>query len=162
MFFKAHRTNSVAWIGVIALMLLTACAPTPTPVALAIPIDPRCTTCDDFIACEPSDAAGAGRVVYHLQPKTFLAQVATIFDYLLQAVWQRAADERPLNIFSDSGVQSAVGRLDLQSHAIGIGDRLIDQRSGAWSSRDGALLGECRLMPLTEGRSFLKERNAGS
>ena len=137
-------------------LILAGCSVRPEPTGLALPIDRRCTTCDDFIACSPTDATA--ETLYHLQPKSFLAQVATIFDYLLQAVWQRAEDERAVRTYTGTApVATSAAAIDLVNHRIRIGDLTIDQTSGNWLASDGGIIGQCRLLPLAEGRDQVKD-----
>jgi hypothetical protein len=132
-------------------IVVTGCAAPVPPPTLAISIDRRCTTCDDFVVCTAT--AGGAPTLYHLEPKSFLAQAETIIDYLLQAVWQRRADERVVRIHDGSGVvTSSVAAIDLRDSRIRILDRTIDQLNGNWLGPDGSVIGACELLPLAEGR----------
>ncbi len=149
--------------GLAAALLLAACVAQDEPVGLAIAIDRRCTTCDDFVACKAAVGGAEAQTVYHLQPRSFMAQVETIIDYLLQAVWQRRELEREVRVFSGApaGPTTTVAAVDLAAHRLRIADRVIDQTSGDWLDSSGVRLGTCRLLPLAEGRSLVAAKGPG-
>jgi hypothetical protein len=140
------------------------------PNDLAIPINLRCTTCDDFIRCTRQDAptnALTGRpdnTVYRLKEKTFWAQIATIADYLLQFVRDKTVDERPLAIYREAGAVRTIehdrawrARIDVTAARITVPDRSIDQRSGNWYDSAGQSVGRCQALPRREGYALVRE-----
>jgi hypothetical protein len=146
------------------VLLLAACARQEPLPELLIPINPLCTTCNDFIRCDAAarpgePVQGGDYTMFHLQPKSMLAQMATIFDFLLQHFRQREEDRRPVAVYSTRrrGLEPVTGAeavTDLRRHRIAVPEGRIDQASGAWHGADGALLGQCRLVPVAEGRQL--------
>jgi hypothetical protein len=137
---------------------LAGCGAAPTPPALAVPLNPKCTTCDDFIACGDAER----HTLYHLRPKSMLAQMATILDYLLQAVWQRARDQRAVDVYPGAGpTVSGTADLDLREYRIAVPDGVIDQRGGRWLDGSGAIVGRCRVLPAAEGFQRVRGLRAG-
>ena len=163
--------------SVIALLLLasllSACGrPGSQPAAgnLAIPINLRCTTCDDFIRCTRQDAQAnpaTGRpdsTVYRLKEKTFWAQIATIADYLMQFARDKTRDERPLAIYRETGTIRAIehdrawrAQVDVPAARITLREHSIDQRTGAWYDPAGQVIGKCKTLPRREGYALLRE-----
>ena len=122
---------------------------------LVIPINLRCTTCDDFIRCTRQDAptnaatARPDNTVYRLKEKTFWAQIATIADYLLQFVRDKTMDERPLAIYRETGTVRTIehdrawrAQVDILAARITLPDHSIDQRFGAWYDAAGRNVGQ--------------------
>lgn len=157
----------------LAALLLSACgrpgAINP-PTSLAIPINLKCTTCDDFIRCAASTAQAdpaTGRVpvvVYRLREKTFWAQIATIGDYLTQFLREKTADERPYSVYTDTGTArnmeyapDARARIDTVATTIRLRQESIDQRSGVWRGQGDVLLGQCVAMPRKQGYALVRE-----
>ena len=137
---------------------------------LAIPINLRCTTCDDFVRCTREDAPTnslTGRpdnVVYRLKEKTFWAQIATIADYLLQLVRDKTTDERPLAIYRETGALRTIehdrawrAQIDIMAARITLPDHSIDQRTGAWYDSAGRNVGQCQALPRREGFALVRE-----
>lgn len=154
------RTGAAA---LVAAMALTACTPKPPGIELAIPVNPLCTTCDDFVRCEAAGQTDGSYSLLHLENKSFWAQIATIADYLLQAVRERKTDLRPLAIYSSAGgapQRGGAAVTDLVAHRIAIPDGWIDQVNGEWHGADDGVKGQCRLLPLAEGRALVKELRA--
>src|SRR5512134_2693400 len=92
-----HRRWLRLCAAVVMAAAAAACTPNRSETTLLIPVNALCTTCNDFIRCDPAAGPDGGAatddyVLYHLRPKSMLAQMATIFDYLLQAVRQRKED----------------------------------------------------------------------
>jgi len=148
------------WGLMMAMALLAACAPPVADEQLAIPLNPLCSTCDDFLRCEAVGAGGDDFLLLHLRQKTFWAQVATIWDYLAQAFREREQDRRPLATYASGSVPEMVSDtniavIDLRQHRIAIPGGWIDQRNGDWH-HDG-LRGHCRLLPRPEGRALLQQ-----
>lgn len=161
----------------VALLLLvcalSACGRTgarANAAELAIPINLRCTTCDDFIRCARHDAQAdpAGdqpdNTVYRLKEKTFWAQIATIADYLLQFVREQTADARPLAIYRQAAGTRTIehdpawrARIDVPAARITVPGHSIDQRTGAWRDAAGRDIGHCRALPRREGYALVRE-----
>jgi hypothetical protein len=137
---------------------------------LAIPINLRCTTCDDFIRCTRQDAPTNSRTgrpdntVYRLKEKTFWAQIATIADYLLQLVRDKTLDERPLAIYRETGGLRTIehdrawrAQVDMMAARITLPGHGIDQRTGAWFDAAGQNVGQCKALPRREGYALVRE-----
>ena len=164
--FSGLRRVSYA---ILAAGLMGCSSPEPQ-VQLLIPVNDKCTTCEDFIRCD----GGSGNAavydptfdIYQLEPKGTLAQLATVWEFLIQLFHTRTEDLRPLSIYSqrpgDTGgfkrttTGSAEARTDLVLHHIYLPEGWIDQVNGEWRGRDGVLRGSCRLLPPADGREFLK------
>jgi hypothetical protein len=110
----------------VASLLLAACdrGPAALPAeSLQIRINLLCTTCDDFLRCERrvdveadlgTDSPQIYRI-YRLREKTFWAQIATIWDYLVQWLQRKTSDERPLTVYLNDG--DARSMLDISGSA---------------------------------------------
>lgn len=157
-------------LPVVLLTLLTGCA-SPLPEAeLLIPVNAKCTTCEDFIRCEGQ--AGNAAVydpsfdIYQLKSKGALAQLATVWEFLIQLFHTRTEDFRPLSIhaqrpdnqgtFSRSTTAEAEARIDLVQHRIYLPDGWIDQVTGERHGADNLPRGFCRVLPPADGREMLK------
>lgn len=155
---------------VILLGLLVGCGSPPPKVDLLIPVNAKCTTCDDLIRCDGSLANAAvydpAFDVYRLEPKGVLAQLATIWEFLIQLIHTRTEDVRPLSIyaqrpsesndFSRTVTRDAEARTDLVAHRIHVPSGWIDQVNGDWHDHDGRVRGACRVLERVEGRELLK------
>jgi hypothetical protein len=155
--------RAACWMLVAAW--LTACSSDPRDSRLEIPINALCTTCNDFIRCDRAEVpdnpiADTGTTLYHLRPKGFFAQIATILDYLLQAFRDREADHRPLTVYRGATARESEAVTDLRQHRISVPDGWIDQANGAWYDGTEAI-GRCRLLPLADGRNLLQEFRGG-
>jgi hypothetical protein len=160
---RHHGIRALAALAAVAL--LAACTPKPADLKLAIPVNALCTTCDDFLRCEAAGATDGSFQLLHLENKTFLAQVATIWDFLVQAIRERKEDIRPLAIYSSAGGPARRGAnavTDLIQHRINIPDGWIDQANGEWHGTDGLVKGQCTLLPLPEGRELVKKMRAAA
>jgi hypothetical protein len=124
-------------------LLLGACnrGPEPLPATeLRIRINLLCTTCDDFLQCRASDSTDSF-TLYRLREKSFWAQIATIWDYLIQSVHPKTSDRRPLTVYVEQNSQrrvltaEATARVDMVSGLITLPESLIDMRDGAAASR---------------------------
>ncbi len=147
--------------------MLSACARPDTAGVvgiMAIPINLKCTTCDDFIRCAESAKPTEAGTVYRLKEKTFWAQIATIGDYLTQLFRDKTRDERPMAIYRDS----AGGRvtlfdpewravIDVAASRITVLDRSIDQKTGALFDQSNQRIGLCAPMPRREGYAMVRE-----
>jgi hypothetical protein len=165
------RTPQIALLLLVSL--LGACSRpggNMTARGLAIPINLRCTTCDDFIRCTRPNAPTntvTGRpdnTVYRLKEKSFWAQIATIADYLLQFVRDKTLDERPLAIYRETGPLRTIehdrawrAQIDMMAARITLPDHSIDQRTGAWHDSAGQVVGHCRALPRREGYALVRE-----
>ncbi len=150
-------------------LLLGCAAPTPQ-VELLIPVNAKCTTCEDFIRCDGS--AGNAAVydptfdIYRLEPKGTLAQLVTVWEFLIQLFYTRTEDFRPLSIyaqrpgrleaFARSTTGEAEARVDLVQHRIYLPDGWIDQVTGERHGPDDAPRGSCRVLVPADGRELLK------
>ena len=91
-------------------LLLGACNRGPEPLPsteLRIRINLLCTTCDDFLQCRASDSTDSF-TLYRLREKSFWAQIATIWDYLIQSVHPKTSDRRPLTVYVEQNSQRRV------------------------------------------------------
>ncbi len=149
------------------LCSLAACArapgPAPAPEALAIPINLLCTTCNDFLRCEPAAPSGSTeRLVYRIEEKSFWGQVATIGDYLLQLFRPKTSDERGASIYRATGSERRIergltARIDAVARRIEFPGASIDQRNGDWYDAAGARLGRCTAMTRRDGFAMVRE-----
>ena len=136
---------------------LAACMPKRDYGNVAIPVNPMCTTCEDYVRCDP--ATGGGTVeLYWLRQKPFLAQLATIADYLFQFFRDRHEDHRPLTVYTEAagGVAAGEAVTDLDRKRIQLPSGWIDQADGRWHGADGRPLGQCRLLTRPEGRELAR------
>ena len=163
----------------IILLVLASCSSPAPPVELLIPVNARCTTCEDFIRCDGGSANAAvydaSFDIYRLEPKGTLAQLATVWDFLIQLFYTRTEDLRPLSIYAQrrgeteafkrSTTGNAEARIDLVQHRIQLPEGWIDQVTGERHGADEALRGSCRVLGPADGRELLKlfaEPSAGS
>ena len=154
----------------LALTFLAGCHPAPPWPELRIPVNAKCTTCQDFVRC---DEGSNNAAIYHpafdlyvLQPKGFLAQLATVWDFLVQLVHTPSKDQRPLTIYAQrfgpgGGIERTVQKdlevgLDLVQHRIVLPDGWIDQGRGGWFGPGGVPRGVCRLLAVGEGREWVR------
>ncbi|MCL4778400.1 MAG: hypothetical protein KJ054_12935 [Gammaproteobacteria bacterium] len=150
------------WGMMMAMAWLAACAPPAADEQLAIPLNPLCSTCDDFLRCDEAAARDHDFLLLHLEQKTFWAQVATIRDYLVQVFHEREEDRRPLVIYTSEMVPDifkAEAVIDLAQHRIALPGGWIDQRNGAWHHNAG-VKGQCRMLPRQEGRTLVRQLRA--
>ena len=150
--------------------VLVGCA-APTPQAdLLIPVNAKCTTCEDFIRCD----GGSGNAavydpsfdLYRLEPKGTLAQLATVWEFLIQLFYTRTEDLHPLSTYTQrrgeteafkrSTTGNAEARIDLVQHRIHLPDGWIDQVTGERHGTDDAYRGACRVLAPADGRELLK------
>lgn len=126
-----------------------------------IQINLYCTTCDDFLQCRSE--GDVDYTLYRLQPKSFWAQIATIWDYLIAQVRPKTSDHRPLTIYEDINgqkrlrLEDAEARVDLRTATIGLPDSSIDMRDGRWQASNGRVLGQCEAMTRRDGYAFVRE-----
>jgi hypothetical protein len=169
------RWRAVIGVTAIAALLgMAGCERRPAAVAAAplhIPINLKCTTCNDFIRCAPTTAAAGGGttapgrpplLLLRLEPMTFWDQAGTIFLYLLQYIRPWTEGERPLRVYRDTGAARTtepglLAKLDTTAAVVTTPLGLIDQRTGAWRSADGAVLGACESMKRRDGFRIVRE-----
>lgn len=164
---------------VVLLGMLVGCGSPPPPVELLIPVNAKCTTCEEFIRCGGTTGNAAvydpSFDIYRLEPKGTLAQLATVWEFLIQLFYTRTEDFRPLSIYAQrrgfteaferSTRPKAEARIDLVLHRIYLPDGWIDQVTGERHGADDALRGACRVLTPADGRELLKlfaESPAGS
>lgn len=157
---------------VVASLVLAGCARTAPQENLLIFVNPLCTTCEDFIRCEatPGNAAVYDPTfdIYHLKNKTFLAQIATIWTFLVQSVAPKTEDERPIDTYRQRPGQGrkvipgGVALTDLVKHRVQLPDTWIDQVDGTWHAADDSVLGSCKLVERADGRAQVATFKAGA
>ncbi|MEO8444278.1 MAG: hypothetical protein ABI567_04650 [Gammaproteobacteria bacterium] len=154
----------------VLLGILAGCGTPPPDVKLLIPVNSKCTTCDDFIRCDAGSSNAAvydpGFDLYRLEPKGIAAQLATVWEFLIQLFHTRTEDFRPLTVYTQrvgptGGLQRTVAgnaeaRTDLVARRIHLPESWIDQASGDWHGADDAVRGVCRVLKPVEGRELLK------
>ncbi|MEO8224059.1 MAG: NADH-quinone oxidoreductase subunit H, partial [Gammaproteobacteria bacterium] len=104
--------------------------------------------------------------IYRLEPKGTLAQLATVWEFLIQLIHKRTEDFRPLTIYAQwpsttAGIQrtttgNAEARTDLIQHRIYLPEGWIDQITGEWHGANDAPRGVCRMLAPADGREALK------
>lgn len=156
-----------AVLVLVALLTLTGCDRGAAPLSaesLQIRINLLCTTCDDFLRCERTLDAGRDEVyrLYRLREKSFWAQIATIWDYLVQWVQRKTSDKRPLTIYETDGNQKRVvleegqARVDMVAGLITLPDSSIDMRSAEWRTPTGELQGRCTTLKRRDGYAWMR------
>jgi hypothetical protein len=141
-----------------AFVGLTACSRPSTPQVagpLAIDIPELCSKCVEVLRCSGT----GGEAVYVLDKKGMGAQIATIWDYMLQAVRPKTEDFRPLTVYvlarGTSEPQRALGgleaRLDVWQRRVELPAAVIDQKTGSWWSVKGEPLGACKHLSRADG-----------
>jgi len=154
----------------VMLAVLGGCGSPPQQVDLLIPVNAKCTTCDDFIRCDAGNANPAVYDpvfdIYRLEPKSTLAQLATVWEFLIQLFYTRTEDFRPLSIYAQRPgtaapfertiTSDAEARTDLVTHRIFVPQGWIDQVTGSRYDADDRPQGVCRLLKPAEGREILK------
>ena len=162
---RSTRLGSATLVA--ALLLLAGCDRGPAPLpseSLQIRINLLCSTCDDFLRC---DALGVtpdteSYRLYRLREKSFWAQIAPIWDYLIQLVRRKTTDVRPLSVYENQGelrrVSDVVGkaRIDAAAGLLQLPDSTIDMRNGEWRTSTGELQGQCRTLPRREGYAWVR------
>ncbi len=140
---------------------LSGCAKPVTPQVqgpLAIDIPELCTVCIEVLRCEGAQQ----RVAYVMEEKGAWAQIATIWDYFAQFFRPKTEDFRPLTIYElapdmSRAVAARAGleaRLDVWNRRVELPDAIIDQKTGAWMTRDGANQGQCTHLARGPDRQF--------
>ena len=152
-------------------MLFRSRSAEPLPrETLAIRINILCTTCDEFLRCAAAptpDAAaklvaGAEWRVYRLREKSFWAQVAPIWDYLVQWIRRKTTDARPLSLYVERNGRRSItdppsmAQLDFVAGRIGLHDSNVDMRDGTWTSLSGEPLGRCEQMTRRDGYAMVR------
>ena len=129
---------------ILVLGVLAGCGSPAPQVELLIPVNAKCTTCEDFIRCDAGSLNPAVYDptfdVYRLEPKGTLAQLATVWEFLIQLFYTRTEDFRPLSIYSQRPgtaapfertiTVDAQARTDLVQHRIHVPQGWIDQATG--------------------------------
>jgi hypothetical protein len=144
-----------------AALTLVGCAKPATPQVqgpLVIDIPELCTVCIEVLRCEGAQQ----RVAYVMDEKGAWAQIATIWDYFARFFRPKTEDFRTLTIYeltpdlarATSARTDLEARLDVWNRRIELPDAIIDQKTGAWLSRDGARQGQCTHLPRGPDRQF--------
>ena len=150
---------------VVVLVASTACTRSPEPLpreTLAIRINILCTTCDEFLRCAAAPTADTDLRVYRLREKSFWAQVATIWDYLVQWIRRKTTDARPLSLYVERDGRRSItdppsmAQLDFVAGRIGLHDSNVDMRDGTWTSLSGEPLGRCEQMTRRDGYAMVR------
>jgi hypothetical protein len=135
-----------------------------------------CTMCEATVVCASRDvsnvtvdelnqATGGPYTLYHFHTKTFLGQIATIYDYLIRWIEPVITEKRPVTIYAipaagDASVARARtetnAELSLEPPVIAIDKQQIERRSREWRSADGQALGSCKRLPLRDTWAFLQ------
>jgi hypothetical protein len=143
------------------LISLAGCAQPSTPQVqgpLAIDIPELCTVCVEVLRCE----GGEKRVAYVMDEKGAWAQIATIWDYFAQFFRPKTEDFRSVSIYAlapdmvrpVSAQRGLEARLDVWNRRVELPDAVVDQKTGAWLTRDGAALGLCTHLARGADRQF--------
>lgn len=147
--------------GLASLLALAGCGPLPGPEGpLALEINELCTTCVDFLRCDPAPSGESGFTLYVLEQKTFGQQVATIGHYFMQYINPRTVDRRAVTVLSlptDAAApvqQQGQAEQDLVEFMLRLPGARVDLYTGSWYGTDDALLGSCRVLPRNEGREL--------
>jgi len=163
-----NRTGSLGRAMLVGILLLLAgCDRGPAPLppeSLQIRVNLLCSTCDDFLRCEVADVVPETNSyrLHRLREKSFWAQIATIWDYLIQLFRQKTVDVRPLTIYENEGERrrivssEAKARVDAAAGLILLPDSIIDMRKGQWRTLNGDLQGQCRTLPRREGYAWVR------
>lgn len=150
----------------VSLLLLAGCGSTVTPLPsdqLLIRINLLCTTCDDFIRCRRLSDADDSYTLYRLREQSFWAQIATIWDYLIQRIRPKTAHTRPITVYALSGglrrvvSQEGSARVDAALGRITLPEGRIDMRDGRWFAADEGLQGRCEPFNRREGYAWVRE-----
>ena len=160
---RGLRRGAPLLLAGVALLALAGCERRQAAVLaepLLIPINLKCTTCNDFIRC--TSAADGGSQLLRLEEMTFWAQAGTIFDYMFQVVRPWTEAERPLTVYREGGASlqgegGMVAHLDTVTAAVTTPLGRIDQRTGAWTRDDGTVQGSCVTVPRREGFRIVRQ-----
>lgn len=150
----------------VSLLLLAGCGSPATPLPdeqLLIRINLLCTTCDDFLRCRGAAEPDDVYTLYRLREQSFWAQVATIYDYLVQRIRPKTAHTRPVTVYTAVGMQRRLSseegraRVDAAVGRITLPDGVIDMRDGRWLTREDRLQGRCEPINRREGYAWVRE-----
>lgn len=150
--------------------------PEPVDMLLHSKFGELCTMCEATVVCASRDISAVSvddliqpvagpYTLYHFHTKTFLGQVATIYDYMIRWIEPVITEKRPLTIYEiPAAGDPAVGRgrietsveLSLDPPLITVGQLQIERRNREWRSADGEVLGACRRLPLRETWEYLQ------
>lgn len=159
------KTRATVFLILLLPLCAIGCARQQQPMPaeqLQIKINLLCTTCDDFLRCTATDqSAESGFKLYRLREKSFFAQIATIWDYLIQWIHRKTEDRRPLTIYLEQGgvsrvlVPDATAKVDLVTGLVTLPDSTIDMRDGSWFIA-GESVGQCQTMARRDGYRWLR------
>jgi len=152
-------------LAILSALCVAGCArqsPSIPAEQLQIKINLLCTTCDDFLQCRKSgESIESDFTLYRLREKSFFAQIATIWDYLVQWVHRKTDDRRPLTVYVEQRgvsrvlVSDATARVDLVTGLLTLPDSTIDMRDGRWFI-DGVSAGQCHAMVRRDGYRWVR------
>lgn len=139
-------------------MVLSGCSQPSTPqvtAPLVIDIEELCTQCVEVLRCDGDEI---NTTVYVMHKKSFWAQIATIWDYLVQVVGTKTEDFRDVTqyVYTDDSTRitsSTKGRarLDVWLRRIELPDSIVDETNASWTDPAGQALGACVHLPRVEG-----------
>lgn len=157
---KLQRLLAACLIGTV---VLSGCSQPSTPqvtAPLVIDIEELCTQCVEVLRCDGDEI---NTTIYVLHKKSFWAQIATIWDYLIQAVSTKTEDFRDVTKYvyatdSTSIASSSQGRarLDVWLRRIELPDSVVDETNASWTDATGKTLGACVHLPRVEGITFAR------
>jgi hypothetical protein len=150
--------------------------PEPVDMLLHSKFGELCTMCEATVVCASRDVSAVSvddliqptagpYTLYHFHTKTFLGQIATIYDFLIRWIEPVITEKRPLTIYEiPAAGEEAAGRGRIETSVelsrnppmITVGQRQIERHTREWRSLDGEVLGACRRLPLRETWDYLQ------
>ncbi|MDX2222320.1 MAG: hypothetical protein SFV21_06200 [Rhodospirillaceae bacterium] len=149
------RVRRIVTVALLVLAAQPALAQDPPkPILLASEFGELCTMCEAAVRCEPAQMSETARAtVYVFHKKSFMNQVATIWDYL-PFVAKSDWESRPATIYQFNGDSVERGgetaRLNFTAAKAEVGGTLINRLNGEWQAGDGSALGLCREIDRTQ------------
>ena len=141
------------------------------------PFGEVCTMCEVVVLCQAGESLpredrvppDGDFTLYHIQKRTFWAQMGTIWEWFISNIRQDAlaarGHKRPAHVYRITGGSWSAGeiveaRLVLDPGVLEFGDRNIDRVTRAWIGADtDAGLGFCSRLPLWDALDSI-EANA--
>ncbi len=160
MIFRVARVARVA--AATMLLALAGCAKPTAPQVqgpFVIDIPEYCTVCIEVLRCE----GPVQRVAYVMHEQGAWAQIATIWNYFAEFFRPKVEDFRKLTIYElapDMARAVVVregleARLDVWNRRVELPEAIVDQKTGAWLTRDGINRGQCTHLPRGPDRQFV-------